>query len=382
MKDWRGSLALLSVGAALGWLAHGLFATPADDDPASAAAMAPAIPAPSDIEDAPPALAEDAAGPLRGYLEAGRYDEAVHWLAQARSSAEQQQAPDQDALVLKEYVSALIARGQADEAQTLLTQIVTALPALVEARLLLAQLQTGEKRYEESVGTLYSGRLHVATLEELQRLEAAIQQNVAASHKQLLACCDAKRRIAFYQHVVSLDPSRATFHLALAHAYADDVQLGAARETLALVMYDPEVAGQARALLASLEGRTAHGTKIPLQRSGNQYHLTATFNDRLELRLLLDTGASMTVLSAAAFTALRPGATPLGERALTTANGIVVAQVFRVPSVAVGGRRVTNLEVAVVDQLDDGGLVGLLGMDFLDNFQFSIDRQADALYLM
>lgn len=382
MKNWRGPVALLSVGAALGWFAHGLLATPGDEDVAHSAAVTPIVPAQTENTSTPVRAAEEEASPLRSYFDSGRYEEAVHWLAQARSGAERQPSPDEDAQVLREHVSALSATGQVGEAQALLAQIIAALPAFVEARLLLAQLELGEARYEDSVDTLYTGRLHVATLEELQRLETAIEQTIAAAHKQFLACCDAKRRIVFYQHVVALDPSRAASQLSLAQAFADDGQIGAARQALALVMYDPEVAAKARSLLGSLAGRTSSGTKIPLQRSGNQYHLTATFNDRVELRLLLDTGASMTVLSSAAFAALRSAATPLGERVLMTANGTVSAPVYRVASVAVGGRRVSNLEIAVVDQLDGGGLVGLLGMDYLDNFQYSLDRQDDALYLM
>lgn len=382
MNGWRGPVALLSVGAALGWLAHGIVAPPPLNDSARNTAIAPAIPVDANRNDPPRAATDDAAGPLRGYLESGHYEEAVQWLVESRAAGQHELAGEQDVLVLKDYVSALATEGRGSPAQDLLTQIITALPAFIDVRLLLAQLQAQEKMHEDSVATLYSGRLHVATLEELQRIESAIQQNVAASHRQLVACCDAARRIAFYQQLVSLDPSAATFHLALAEAYAEDGQIGAARDTLAVVIHDPEAGAQARTLLAALEGRTANGTKIPLQRRGNQYQLNAVFNDRVELSLLLDTGASMTVLSATAFDALRSAATPLGERALTTANGIVVAQVFRIPSLAVGGRRVNDLDIAVVEQLDEGGLVGLLGMDYLDNFQFSIDRQDDALYLM
>lgn len=381
MRHLISRLTLLSVGIVLGWIAHEVYAPTFDRaHDTTAVRVAPALRNANDLTS--PQTDVKAANTLHAYLDAGRYPEAVQWLVRAHASGQLDSAGEQDVLALEEHTSVLASQGRFAQARALLEDILAVLPAFIDARWLLAQLQIQEKQYEEGVDTLYSGRSHVATVNELQRIESQIKQTVSTSHSQLAACCDAARRAAFYEHLVALDSSRTDYYVALAQAYADDGKLNAAKKTLSMVSHDPEVGAQARALLASLEEKTSYGTNVSLQRYGNQYLLPVLFNDRVELTLLLDTGASMTVLSAAAFKVLRPAATPLGERALTTANGIVVAQVFRIPSVAVGGRRVDDLAVAVVEQLDEAGLPGLLGMDYLDNFQFSIDRQDDALYLM
>lgn len=381
MRRLISRLTLLSVGLVLGWIAHEVYA-PTSDGARDTAAV-PSAGTASNANDSMSRPTDDvAANTLRVYLDAGRYPDAVQWLVTAHAAGPMNPALEQDVLALEEHISALAGAGRGAQAHALLDDILAVLPAFIDARWMLAQLQIEEKQYEKSVDTLYSGRSYVATLDDLQRIERQIKQTVSTSHGQLVACCDAARLAAFYEHLVALDSSRTDYYVALAQAYADGGRLNAATKTLSMVLHDPEVGAQARSLLAKLEGRASDGTQIPLQRHGNQYLVPVLFNDSVELTLLLDTGASMTVLSAAAFDVLRAAATPLGERALTTANGKVVAQVFRVSSVAVGGRRVDDVVVAVVDQLDESGLAGLLGMDYLDDFQFSIDRQADALYLM
>lgn len=372
----------LSVGALLGWFANEMYVPNSTVDATHEEARLANSGPERAIPQTPREMDHAVDNPLRSALDAGQHGEAVQWFVDFFADSPEEANIEHAVRVLKEHVSARAAQSRGAQARALLEAILTALPEFFDARLLLAELHMQDKLYEESVNGLYAGRPHLASVADLQRLESEIERLVAISHKQLKTCCEVGRRIAFYERLVALDPSRMSYYLALAQAYVDDGQLSAARSTLAVVLHDPQVSAQARTLLASLERNTARGTKIPLQRVGNQYFVAAVFNERTELVLLLDTGASMTVLSAAAFAALQADATSLGERPLATANGVVMASIFRIQSLAVGSHQVKGLEIAVVEELDEGGVVGLLGMDYLDNFDYAIDRQEDGLYLM
>lgn len=381
MKRILAPLLPLSVGALLGWIANELYAP----DAATKGGRVEARISRS-AESEPTQTSQDSAHatghPLRDALDAGRYADAVQWFTQAFGDSPHEISTEHEVLVLKEHVLAMSAQGQGAQARSLLEDLLNAMPGFIDARLLLAEVHLQDKRYEDSVNLLYAGRPHLANVADLQRVEAYIEKLVARAHKQLETCCEIGHRVAFYERLVSLDPSRMSYYLALAQSYVEQGQVSAARGTLAVVLHDPEVGAQARTLLASLDSNTARGTKIPLQRTGNQYYVAALFNNRTELLLLLDTGASITVLSAAAFAALQADAPSLGERPLATANGVVMATIYRIRSLAVGSRSVNGLEIAVVEQLDEGGVVGLLGMDYLEHFDYAIDRQQDALYLM
>jgi hypothetical protein len=64
-----------------------------------------------------------------------------------------------------------------------------------------------------------------------------------------------------------------------------------------------------------------------------------------------------------------------------TANGPVQAPVYKLDYLAVGGWQVHHLEIGVLDLGDRSGLDGLLGMNFLNHFQFFIDQNESLLRL-
>ncbi len=92
-------------------------------------------------------------------------------------------------------------------------------------------------------------------------------------------------------------------------------------------------------------------------------HVRATAAGR-SLRLLVDTGATTTVIS-------RARAADLGSRAtgrrvpVRTAGGTVEAEIHVLRQVEIGPLRLDVLEVLVLDRALPSGVDGLLGMDVL-----------------
>lgn len=118
-------------------------------------------------------------------------------------------------------------------------------------------------------------------------------------------------------------------------------------------------------------------------RVGRSLVVQAKLNGARDAKLIVDTGAEITVLSHAV--AMDIGLLPSSVVAtvtLNTAGGSVRADVFRVSTVSVGTAEVRNVPAAVHDLPDaPTGVDGLLGLTFLDQFLVTLDAQKGELHL-
>ncbi len=125
------------------------------------------------------------------------------------------------------------------------------------------------------------------------------------------------------------------------------------------------------------------GVAVPVTKVGRSLVVQAKLNGTRDARLIVDTGAEITVLSHAV--ALDAGLLPsmtVATVTLNTAGGSVRADVFRVGSVSLGTAEARNV-TAVVHDLPDApaGVDGLLGLTFLDQFLVTVDAQKGELHL-
>jgi len=122
---------------------------------------------------------------------------------------------------------------------------------------------------------------------------------------------------------------------------------------------------------------------IPVTKIGRSLVVRARVNGTSDARLIVDTGAEITVFSHAV--ALEAGLLPsqtVATVTLNTAGGSVRADVFRVGLVALGEAEVRNVTAAVHDLSDaPAGIDGLLGLTFLDRFLVTLDMQKGELRL-
>lgn len=119
---------------------------------------------------------------------------------------------------------------------------------------------------------------------------------------------------------------------------------------------------------------------VPLKRAGNAFLVQATLNGFVRVPLMVDTGASFTVISTQ--TAQRLGLNL--QRAATipmrSASGVFFAHFTKVRSLKVGDAVVKDVEVVVHD-IAPGREQGLLGMSFLDHFNVTIHTLQHAMNL-
>ena len=104
------------------------------------------------------------------------------------------------------------------------------------------------------------------------------------------------------------------------------------------------------------------------RRKANIPVIEVTFNGKQKFEMMLDSGASGTVITPAMAKAL--GVAEQGTVEAQTPNGVATFPVGRVTSMEAGGLAINNLVVAISPSLD----IGLLGQDFFGNKDITIKR--------
>jgi clan AA aspartic protease (TIGR02281 family) len=119
---------------------------------------------------------------------------------------------------------------------------------------------------------------------------------------------------------------------------------------------------------------------VPVLSAGRSSMIvTALMNQRISGNLMIDTGASNTVISKRLAKLLTLQAA--GKAFVHTVGGPVQVAVARLGSLKVGAAEIKNLPVLVHDFSPDPHVEGLLGMDFLGHYQVGFDSRKQLLIL-
>lgn len=121
---------------------------------------------------------------------------------------------------------------------------------------------------------------------------------------------------------------------------------------------------------------------IPVKINGPRVVVLVTLtsgNSSSTGNLLVDTGASQTMISKRLATELRLFA--VGNQTRVGIGGAIRVDVGQVDSVKVGEAEVKNMRVSIHDPGYDFGSEGLLGFDFLGRFQMSVDSDKQVMVL-
>ena len=142
----------------------------------------------------------------------------------------------------------------------------------------------------------------------------------------------------------------------------------------------PELSGIAIQIpTASAAGAGKNAVIIPVTLNAGTIIVPVTFNRTVTANLLLDTGASMTMISRRLASNLALPAIASG--AISGIGGTISAQIARVDSIKVGDAEVGAMAVAIHDLSRFPRSEGLLGMDFLSRFHLSVDSAKQLLVL-
>jgi len=112
------------------------------------------------------------------------------------------------------------------------------------------------------------------------------------------------------------------------------------------------------------------------RRAGGTPVIDVVFNGNKTFEMIVDTGASGTLITQRMATAL--GVKTVGIARAGIADGSVVEfPIGRVQSIGVGGALIRNVEVAIAKQME----IGLLGHDFFGNYDVKIKKDVVEFYV-
>ena len=317
--------------------------------------------------------------PLTELLTAERDAEAIEWfisfernhgdVASARNLINQQAKK-------REQQNDLL--GAAD----LLSLLIEELPHGFDERIALAAIYQRQQQFYRALRMLFDTFPIATTSDELSQLDQVIEQVVKATDSAI-AAEDITAKIKLYEFLIQHRASYTQYYIELARWLVEGAYLDAAIEQLNIVQYDPFVGNVAQQMLIEIEAQRLKLLEVPvrLTRKGSHFLVDAALNHS-DVRLLIDTGASLTVLDITAAQQLGLNDSDVIQRMqMNTANGVTEALLYRIDSMALGVFAVSPIDIAVVEELEISGASGLLGMNFLEHFEFRIDQSEAQLFL-
>jgi len=191
------------------------------------------------------------------------------------------------------------------------------------------------------------------------------------------------------EEVLLFDPQSLNLQWIFARALYQLGEFEYARNAIEPLLKQPNYIIKARSLLAEIEAALGQQKNIPLNRQGEHFIVQGLINDTFNVSLMLDTGASISLLSESAFAVLSQYSEVVyvKDLNLNTAGGMVTASIYQVAEFAIQGYIVNDFIFAVspsyVSEGREGseGNDGLLGMNFLKSFDFHIDQNNNQLIL-
>lgn len=316
---------------------------------------------------------------LMALLNAGQDAEAIEWY----TSLERINGDIEGARrVINQQVNMRERRNDVRGAIQLLKLLLAHLPQAFDERIALASIYGRQQQFYEALTVLFDASSIASTSAELSQLDLLIQQTVRSA-QVAIGEEDINANIKLYQFLVQHRAAHTPYYIEVAKWLVKASRLDAAIAQLVIVLHDPFVGAVAQQMLADIERLRLKllETPVELVRKGSHFLVDASLN-RDDVRLLIDTGASLSVLDSATAQLLGLHESDAVQRMqVNTANGITEALLYRIDSMALGVFAVSSIDIAVVEQLEVSGASGLLGMNFLEHFDFRIDQQHAQLFL-
>lgn len=192
-----------------------------------------------------------------------------------------------------------------------------------------------------------------------------------------------KETLHFLEQVLFDEADYQPYLLLLSKTKIELNQLSSAQEILLQLAESEESPAQVDALLQQVQSLLLGETAIPLVKHGEHFIVNGQFDSQSQIQLMIDTGASLSVLSNYAFENLPSWLNPVFSRQIdmNTAGGTVNTPVYLFEQFQINGYQVKSIEFAVMDLETLDKADGLLGMNFLKHFAFQIDQLNNQLIL-
>ncbi len=257
---------------------------------------------------------------------------------------------------------------------------------------LAAEIEWQKKDYDKALNTYFAA--FDATWEPeakqqlLTRIEALLSSRLEIKDQQQNSLNPQSTAMALLNIALEKQPQYAPFVLMMANKLEASGDLEGALYQLELAPYSEhyqdEIDNKKASLMATIANLEQQTQGIALLKSGDHFVVDVVFNEAVTLRLLIDTGASVTALSARALAKLNQASRlrDTGNQVrVNTANGAIVSKLYQIDSMRIDDWSQNNIEILQVPLPETQEIDGLLGMNFLSQYIFSIDQSQARLYL-
>ncbi len=322
-----------------------------------------------------PPLSDPAPISFKALLEKNLFEDAMLLYM----DAEEGDIADYKAIVIN-YFSAK-ANSLPDESIREMLQFMDIEPECREVQYLLVDLYTRKKEYLKAIDQINMLKENYSNESDEKKLDALLK-SVADSHVATLQKHkNFDELIPFLDQMMGYNLFKTYYSLELAKLYFELQKYDESRTLLLEIKEDATYDKQAQNILEKIEKleevAKEYDHKIPLQRRGEHFSVQVTIDGAVSLNLLLDTGATYTLIAEGKLfspTILRR------DLKLRTAGGEITADLCRTEIFSLQNIELHHFKIMVAP-FEHSGIDGLLGMNFLKRFKFFVDQKEAILYL-
>jgi len=243
----------------------------------------------------------------------------------------------------------------------------------------LIGLYQSMKEYAKAI-TLIDELIETASPSELDALYRKLIKTSESYIDQLKISKNFHTMVSFLEERIEMGIQTSFYTYTLAEYYVEIKKYLLATQLLKEIEFDEDYSEKAKNLLEIINQKLLenkeYAHKLPLKKEGDHFTIDVTI-DNTPLTLLLDTGATLTMINKDKISSL----TIIKENiTLQTAGGEINAQLQEAESFVVGEIELGKFQV-VSSSFEQQNADGLLGMNFFKEFKFKIDQDEEVLYL-
>ncbi len=331
------------------------------------------------MEKAPQKI--DSANHFNQMLAAKNYAEAINLYNNIHNTNEKSASKLHKELV--NHLQTLINNKHYRDAEELSRLYLDSFQSDISIWSLLSDAQIAQGYYVESLLNFYQARNSAMSQEEFDQITTAGRTVVKKIDDTLNQKGETFQLIALYNEFISMDGNSADFTYRLAELHQKVNQTDRAISLLESIETHPDFGEQAINLIAELTQETIPGAAIPIIRSGEHYIVQAYINDTQAINLMIDTGASISALSQSYYNDINhlTGFTFIRSLQINTASGEIKADMHQVETFSIEDYVLSDIKFVVLPFESKKDIHGLLGMNVLSQFDFTIDQQKSLLFL-
>ncbi|MDH3325451.1 MAG: retroviral-like aspartic protease family protein [Gammaproteobacteria bacterium] len=251
----------------------------------------------------------------------------------------------------------------------------------------LARFYAKREKYEQAISSLYKLRSMAQFDEEYRKITSRISVLTRKNLKQLQSYNYRSETVDFFDFLIANEPDNFSIQMQYAQFEYKNRNYSHVEELLSVLAYHPDYSTQSQSLLQKSRHQKdmiENGIiPVPVEKKGDHYVVSAVINNQEPVKLIIDTGATMTVLSPKVIKELGLRLDDVQQHmTFSTANGVVRAPILMLDSIRIQNHLVNDLQVGVLSAFSHSEFSGLLGMNFLSQFAFFIDQKNSTLELV